>query len=161
MELVDGQLPGEEQAPDAHYFEFGPADVYQYINAIDVVVKLLQKDGHHIGRAAGYMTKPGRKALLARALRLEKSSKVPTRTTPCLCLTLAPTGSSGALEKITFLGARAAARPRSEESRTLTLTLVAGGGGRGDIKAARAVLGGDCKQGGFGGTAEQACGAAQ
>ena len=70
MEFVDGQVSGEEQAqvPAAHYFEFGPADVYQYINAIVVVVQLLQKDGHHIGRAAGYMTKKGRKALLERAL---------------------------------------------------------------------------------------------
>ena len=154
MEFVDGQLRGEEQAqvPAAHFFEFGPADAFQFINAIVVVVKLLQKDGHHIGRAAEYLTKRGRKALLARALRLEKSSKVPTRTAPCLCLTLAPTGSFRALASITFWGARPAARPRSEESRTLTLTLVAGGGGRGDIKAARAVLDGDRKQGGFGGS---------
>ena len=54
MEFVDGQVSGEEQAqvPAAHYFEFGPADAFQFINAIVVVVKLLQKDGHHIGRAA-------------------------------------------------------------------------------------------------------------
>ena len=104
MEYVGRQLSREEQAqvPAAHFFEFGPADAFQFINAIVVVVELLKKDGHHIGRAKAYMTKKGRKALLERALRLEKSSLVPTRTAPCLCLTLAPTGSYGALASITF-----------------------------------------------------------
>jgi len=78
--LKSGEKPAKVPGAHSVHFDFGPADAYQLLNAIEVVVKLLQKDGHHIGRAEGYLTAKGRKGLLARALNIQEEIHVPTRT---------------------------------------------------------------------------------
>ena len=62
--LKSGEKPAKVPGAHSVHFDFGPADAYQLFNAIEVVVTLLQKDGHHIGRADEYLTAKGRKACL-------------------------------------------------------------------------------------------------